>query len=72
MRDSRTKILGYNIKAERVRKGLTQMELSEKTNIHPNTLMKIETAQQNPSALIVYDISKALNISIEELFKSVD
>lgn len=71
MADKRLKILSTNIRAERVRKQLSQIALAEKINISENSMGKIERAQQTPSALIIYDIAKALNISIDELYKGL-
>lgn len=69
--DLRKKILGKNIKAERVRKNLTQFELSEKINISESSLSLIERGIQTPSSFIVYDIAKVLGIDISELFKNI-
>ena len=72
MKRERLSTLGSNLKAERVRKGYSQLELAELIDIHPNTLGKIESGKQSPSALIVYDIAKALDVSFEDLFKNID
>lgn len=71
MRDVRLEILGNNIRAERMRKRLSQMTLAEMVDISTDSLFKIENAKQTPSAFIVYDIANALKISVEELFKDV-
>lgn len=57
---------------EAIRKGYSQLELAELIDIHPNTLGKIESGKQSPSALIVYDIAKALDVSFDDLFKNID
>lgn len=72
MRDDRLYVLGHNIKAERVRKNLSQMELAELINKSKDSIYKIENGTQTPSALIVFDIAKALNISIEKLYESIN
>ena len=72
MTDERLKVLGRNIKAERVRKNISQMQLAEIIDRSKDTISKIETGNQSPSALIVYDIAKALNVPIEEIIKSLD
>ena len=71
MRDERLKILGLNIKAERTRKNISQEKLAELIQVSLRTKSQIEQAKQTPSAFIVFDISKALNISIDELFKGI-
>ena len=58
MKDSRNTKLALNIKAERIRKGLTQFSL-------------IERALQTPSVFVVYDIANVLEIDINELFKGI-
>ena len=71
MRDSRLQLLGNNIRAERMRKRLSQEALAEKILISKDSLLKIENGRQTPSAFIVFDIAYALDIPIEELFKNV-
>lgn len=71
MRDERLKILAKNIKAERVRKGLSQMQLALEIGVNSNTISQIEQSRQKPSAFIVFDIANALEIPLEDLFKNV-
>lgn len=71
MVNERLKTLGNNIRAERMRKRLSQMKLAELVNISTDSLFKIENAKQTPSAFIIFDIATVLNIPIEELFKDV-
>lgn len=71
MRDERLKILAKNIKAERIRKDLSQLDLALLVGVSSNTISQIEQIRQTPSAFIVFDIANALNIPIEELFKNV-
>ena len=68
---TRNKLLGNNIKAERNRKVLTQAELAEMVDISESSLSLIERGIQTPSVFIVYDIAKALQIDINELFKNI-
>lgn len=62
--DTRNKNLGKNIKAERIRCGLTQFELAEKVCISESSLSLIERGRQTPSVFVVYDIAGVLNINI--------
>lgn len=71
MRDERLKILGDNIRAERMRKRLSQEKLAELIGVHKDSVKNIENANQTPSAFIVFDIANSLNIPIEDLFKNV-
>lgn len=69
--NTRNKILGKNIKAERIRKDLTQAKLAEKINISESSLSLVERGIQTPSVFIVFDIAKVLNIDINDLFKDL-
>lgn len=71
MKDNRNKILGKNIKAERIRKDFTQFALAEKAGISESSMSLIERGKQTPSIFVVYDISKILDIDIHELFKNL-
>lgn len=64
--------LSLNIKAERIRKNLSQIQLAELIQASENSVGKIERAEQNPSAIMVFKIAKALDIDINELFKGID
>lgn len=67
MKDSRNTKLALNIKAERIRKGLTQFMLAEKINVSESTISLIERALQTPSVFI----ANVLEIDINELFKGI-
>ena len=71
MKESRIVQLALNIKAERIRKGLTQFELAEKIGISESSMSLIERAIQTPSVFVVFDISKVLKLDIKELFKDI-
>ena len=71
MVDERINTLGFNIKVERLRKKISQAALGEKANISMNSIQKIEGGKQTPSALVLYDIAKALDISIENFYKDI-
>ena len=71
MRDERLEALGNNIRAERMRRRLSQRQLAELIDISTDSMTKIENAKQTPSAFIIFDIATVLDIPIEELFKDV-
>jgi len=71
MDNTRKKIFGANIKAERNRKGLSQFALAEKVNVSESTISLIERGIQSPSIFLVIDIARVLNIDINELLKDV-
>ncbi len=71
MNQERLRTLGLNIKFARMKKNLSQEELAELIDTSRTTISMIETARQNPTVLKVIDISKVLNIDINELIKDV-
>lgn len=71
MKNKRNQILGLNIKAERNRKNLSQFQLAEKINVSESTISLIERGLQTPSVFLVFDISKVLNININELLRDL-
>ncbi|MFR1672929.1 MAG: helix-turn-helix domain-containing protein [Candidatus Gastranaerophilaceae bacterium] len=71
MRDKRLKVLGDNIRAERMRKKLSQEALAGLIDVNKDSIRRIENGVQTPSAFIVFDIANALDISYEDLFKNV-
>ncbi len=66
MKDERNKIFAKNLKAERYRKGITQAELAEYVDVSESTIWL-----QTPSIFLVYDISKVLNVDINDLLKNI-
>lgn len=71
MKDDRISKLGFKIKIERMQKKLTQLQLAIKANVSMETIQKIESGKQTPSILIIIDIAKALNISVDSLCKNI-
>ena len=60
-----------NLKAERYRKGITQAELAEYADVSESTISILERGLQTPSIFLVYDISKVLNVDINDLLKNI-
>ncbi len=71
MKDERNKIFARSLKAERYRKGITQAELAEFVNVSESTVSLLERGLQTPSIFLVYDISKVLNVDINDLLKNI-
>lgn len=71
MYKKRLKNLGINIKSERLRNGISQEELAEKTDISRNSISLIETGKINPTILKVIDIAEVLGVDINVLLKDV-
>lgn len=66
------KQLGENIRKYRKKRKLSQEELALKISTVRNYIGCIERAERFPSVAILFEISKALNISLEDLFKDVN
>jgi DNA-binding XRE family transcriptional regulator len=56
------------IKELRARYDLTQEELAKKVGVRRETILFIEKGNYNPSLKLAYDIAKALQTTIDELF----
>lgn len=60
--------LGKNIKRYRIDAGLTQEELANKIGAHQTYIGKLELGMINPSTKRLFEISRALDITIPDLF----
>jgi len=60
------------IKEFRAKHNITQDELANIVGVRRETIIHLEKGKYNPSLKLAYDIAKALNVSIEELFAFVD
>ena len=56
------------IKELRARYDLTQEDLARKIGVRRETILFIEKGKYNPSLKLAYDIAKALNTTIDDLF----
>ncbi len=56
------------LKEFRARYNLTQEELAKKVSVRRETIVFLEKGKYNPSLKLAYDIAKALNAKIDELF----
>ena len=70
--DSFYAIIGKNVKRCRVKAGLTQEALAEKSGLSLDYIGKIEVNINKPGLKALLKISKALNISPAEFFKNAD
>ncbi len=61
--------LGEKLKYIRKSKGLTQEQLSEKLNIHPTYVGKIESGKNNISIVLLFKISRALKVKLSDIFE---
>lgn len=56
------------IKEFRARHDLTQDELAKRVGVRRETIVFLEKGKYNPSLKLAYDISRALQSKIEEVF----
>jgi len=61
--------IGLNIMRCRKEQGLTQEQLAESTGYSRQQIQRVETANAAPTLAILFDISEALNVSIERLLE---
>lgn len=59
--------MSEKIKAIRVRNGMTQKELSEKSGVAEITIRKLEKSDNNPKLDTLWKIAHALNVSILDI-----
>ena len=58
---------GEVLKEARIKKNLTQIEVAEKAQIHPNTYAKIERDEQDPSFATIKNLAKVLDVNISDI-----
>lgn len=63
------KKFGKNVKIERIKKDLTQEQLSEILDVNQNYVACIEQGRQNMSLGKILELANALQIDIENLLK---
>jgi transcriptional regulator with XRE-family HTH domain len=62
--------IGQNIKALRIRQGLTQDDLAKKAELKYSTLAKIEgDFVKKPGVQMIAKVAKALSVTMEDLLK---
>ena len=66
-----TYIIGRNIKAERLRKDITQEQFAELIDMSVSYVSKLEQGLTSPTALALYKMSCVLNVPMEEFFKGI-
>lgn len=65
-------ILGRNIKAERMRKDITQERFAELINMSLSYVSKLEQGLISPTAITLFKMADILSISMDEFFKGID
>jgi DNA-binding XRE family transcriptional regulator len=57
-----------NLKQCRQLTNLTQEELAEKVFVRRETIVRLEAGKYNPSLKLAFDVSRVLQVPIEEIF----
>ena len=58
-----------HLKQHRARLDLTQQELAEQVGVRRQTILAIEKSQYVPSALLAFQLARALGMRADELFE---
>lgn len=58
---------GQLLKQARLQKDLTQLEVAEKADIHPNTYAKIERDEQEASFGTMKSLAKVLKLNLSDI-----
>ncbi len=67
MDNNELKILGQTIRSKRENRGLTQLEVAERSNMDRNYIGMLERGERNPSYLSLLKIAKGLNMTVSQL-----
>lgn len=59
--------LAKNVRKHRVEQGMTQEQLGFKSGTSQTTVKNIESQQTNPTAAVLYKITRGLNLKFSEL-----
>jgi transcriptional regulator with XRE-family HTH domain len=62
-------LVGNNIRKMRDKKGISQQELADSSDVAKSTIQRIEKGDMNPSLLTIRSISVALEVELSELVK---
>jgi transcriptional regulator with XRE-family HTH domain len=66
-----SKILGENIRAQRIKAGLSQERLAEKANLARNYIGNIERAEYKVTVETLAQIAKALGVRVRDLVSEI-
>lgn len=64
-------IIGRNVKAERLRKDITQEQFAEMINMSLSYVSKLEQGLTSPTAMVLFKMSTVLDVPMEEFFKGI-
>ncbi len=61
-------LLGARLKEIRLRSGLSLRELARRAEVSPSLVSQIENGKSRPSVSTLYNLSRVLSVSVDELF----
>ncbi|TAK99419.1 MAG: XRE family transcriptional regulator [Rhodospirillaceae bacterium] len=64
------KVVGRNLKKLRTDRGLSQEAFAEKSGFSQQYISGMETGVRNPSIVVLYEMSVALGVGLEELIRT--
>ncbi|MGE3335526.1 MAG: helix-turn-helix transcriptional regulator [Rhodospirillaceae bacterium] len=64
------KLVGRNLKRLREDRGLTQEAFADKVGFSQQYLSGLENGKRNPTVITLYEIAKALGVSVEDLVRA--
>lgn len=64
--------LGARLKDARLKAGMTLRELARQAEVSPSFVSQIENGKAQPSVASLYNLSRLLGISVDDLFDNVD
>jgi len=66
------KVFGKNLRNQRLKKGFTQEQLGELAKVNYKYIGEIERGEKNPTAVVIYKLSKALGVLVSEILSDKD
>ena len=64
-------VFGKRIRELRLQRGLSQEKLAELATLHRTYIGAIERGERNVSLKNIYKIAKALDVTLEDIFKGI-
>lgn len=65
------RVLGERIRELRMARNLSQEEIAERCDLHPNYVGYIERAERNVNIVVVFQIAAALGVEPADLFQGI-
>ena len=65
-------MIGARIKEIRIKRGITQDQLSEQMEINPKYLSSIERGKENPTLNTLIKICQSLDVELDQIFRFVE